>query len=145
MITFYTDGGAVPNPGFGGYGVYSPELKIKKYEAYKEVTNNQMEMLAVIDAYLIVKEQKIIKPVIIFTDSQYVVKGINEWKAGWIKKNWSGVKNKEIWQKLDHLEKELTNVSVQWVKGHNGIEGNEIADELATIGVETKSNKMLMI
>lgn len=142
-MIFYTDGGAVPNPGFGGFGVYCEEINLKKFMSFGNVTNNQMELAGVIFAYNYIKSNNIKKNVKIITDSQYVVNGINTWKKNWKIKNWKDVKNKELWLILDKLETEMTNISVEWIKGHDGHSGNEIADSLATLGVEEKSTNSI--
>ena len=144
MNKIYTDGGAVPNPGAGGYGIFSNELNLKLYNSFENVTNNQMELLAVIVAYKYLLENNISEKTIIITDSQYVVNGINVWKKNWKLKNWKDVKNKELWILLDQLESKLSTVSVEWIKGHNGHEGNEMADELATIGVQEKKSQKII-
>ena len=123
MNKIYTDGGAVPNPGAGGYGIFSNELNLKLYNLL---------------------ENNISEKTIIITDSQYVVNGINVWKKNWKLKNWKDVKNKELWILLDQLESKLSTVSVEWIKGHNGHEGNEMADELATIGVQEKKSQKII-
>ena len=77
---------------------------------------------------------------ILYTDSSYVQKGITEWLAGWKRKGWmtaskQPVKNKDLWQALDE-QCQRHEVTWKWVKGHAGIEGNEIADELANQGID---------
>lgn len=144
MIKIYTDGGARPNPGFGGFGVYSEILQLNYFESLSNVTNNQMELAAVIFAYDYAEKHNLKEKIIIYTDSNYVVQGVNSWKAKWKKENWKNVKNKELWILLDDYETKNKHISLEWIKGHNGELGNEIADCLATQGVESKSNNTII-
>ena len=104
-----------------------------------ETTNNRMEMMAVIQALAALK-----RPchVILHVDSQYVLKGMTEWLAGWKAKGWKTaakqpVKNVDLWQRLDALVANGGHqIEWRWVKGHDGDPGNERADELANRGVE---------
>ena len=134
MIEIYTDGACSKNPGPGGWGVYiiigKEEIKLSGNDP--ETTNNKMEMTATIEALKYFKESKKIK---LYTDSNYIYKGINEWIDGWKKRDWktSGkkpVKNKELWMELDKLN-DFHTVNWYHVPAHSGIEGNEIADKLA--------------
>ncbi len=108
-----------------------------------ESTNNEAELTAMTQAmdYVLTKG---LNDVLILTDSQYVQKGLNEWLDGWIKKDWvkpdgSEVANRALWQKLLEVRKLIEEsgrtVTINWVKGHNGDWGNEIADYNATLGV----------
>ncbi len=128
-IYLYCDGSSLGNPGFGGYCAilkYKDKKKIVK-GAEKNATNNQMELLAAIRGIESLKEPCNIKLV---SDSNYVVKAINEWLQGWIKKDFKNVKNIELWKryiKAAHSHK----VEATWVKGHNGHEENEECDKIA--------------
>ena len=100
-------------------------------------TNNRMELTAVIEALNSLKRTC---DVTLYTDSQYVRKGITEWIHGWKQRGWKTadkkpVKNTELWQRLDAL-RNLHAVEWRWVKGHSGDPGNERADALANKGVE---------
>ncbi len=132
-ITIYTDGACKGNPGIGGYGAileYNGHRKeICGYEL--TTTNNRMELTAVIEALKLIKHQCNVK---VYTDSQYVQKGMTEWISGWKQKNWSKVKNVDLWQELDTLANEHK-VTWHWVKAHNGDKWNERADELANIAI----------
>ena len=90
-----------------------------------------MELSAVIEALKVIKRSC---PITIFTDSQYVKRGITEWIDGWIKKNWKNVKNVDLWQELYPLSKQY-DIDWQWVRGHNGDKYNERADELANLAI----------
>ena len=134
-IIIYTDGGVRGNPGIGGWGVWlrygDHDKKLKGSQ--QDTTNNQMELLAAIKALEVIKSSKI--AIDLYTDSKYVMTGINEWIHGWKIKGWKTankkpVKNVELWQRLDKLNQQH-NVDWYWVKGHSGDEGNEMADLLA--------------
>jgi ribonuclease HI len=128
-IIIYTDGGCRGNPGIGGWGVFlSFQGKEKKiYGSEKETTNNRMELTAAIKALEAIKRDV---PIIIYTDSKYVLEGITKWIFGWKKKNWKKVKNIDLWQQLDVLNQKFS-VDWKWVKGHSGNTGNDMADALA--------------
>jgi ribonuclease HI len=101
-------------------------------------TNNRMEMMAVIQALTALKRPC---SVVLHLDSQYVLKGITEWLAGWKAKGWKTaakpVKNVDLWQQLDQLVAQMGHkIDWRWVKGHAGDPGNERADALANLGVE---------
>lgn len=138
-ITVFTDGACRGNPGLGGWGVllrYGQHQK-ELYGAEKETTNNRMELMAAIKAIEAVKESCIIE---LWTDSQYVQKGITEWLPNWKARDWrtanrKPVKNADLWQQLEEAIA-THQVSWHWVKGHAGHEGNERADELANRAID---------
>jgi ribonuclease HI len=136
-VEIYTDGACKGNPGPGGWGVLLRFGGTEKELCGGEpaTTNNRMELMAAIMALESLKE-----PVHadLYTDSEYVRKGISEWLPGWLRKNWktaSGqpVKNQDLWQRLDTANKRHQ-VHWHWVKGHNGHPDNERADALARRG-----------
>lgn len=136
MIKIYTDGACQGNPGPGGYGVHIiyPNGEIEEHHGRSDMTtNNIMELQAAIVALSnFGEEQKIT----IYTDSNYVKRGITEWVRGWKKNNWKNakkqaVKNKELWEELDQWNT-FHDVTWIWVKGHSGDPGNDRADYLAT-------------
>ncbi len=138
-VTIYTDGACKGNPGPGGWGaaLKTGPYKKKLYGGELNTTNNRMELLAAIKAL-----QFLIRPceVNVYTDSQYVRKGITEWIHGWKKKNWitsskKPVKNEDLWKVLD-AEVGRHKLTWHWVKGHSGHPGNELADALANKGVD---------
>ena len=101
-------------------------------------TNNRMEMMAAIKALEAIKPG-FSGPIVLFTDSTYVLKGITEWIHGWKKRGWKKsdkkpVINKDLWQQLDALNS-VRDIQWKWVKGHAGDVGNEKADELARKGI----------
>ncbi|MBQ1949796.1 MAG: ribonuclease HI [Treponema sp.] len=137
-VTIYTDGGCSGNPGPGGWGVVviyngtARELSGGEHET----TNNRMELTAAINALSIVVNtpQFAGLPVTLNIDSQYVKNGITSWIKSWKAKGWKTadkkpVKNKDLWEKLDALNSRLK-VNWNWVKGHAGIEYNEVCDQL---------------
>ncbi len=141
LIEIYTDGACKGNPGPGGWGAL-----LKANDAQKELcggeldtTNNRMEMMAVIEALSALKRPC---KVVLHVDSQYVLKGMTEWLAGWKARGWktatkAPVKNVDLWQRLDTLVNGGGHeIEWHWVRGHNGDPGNERADQLANRGVE---------
>ena len=134
MIKIYTDGSCLGNPGNGGWaaiilnGGEKTELKGSK----KDTTNNQMELLAPIEALKKIPKGSKVQ---IFTDSKYVKSGITEWIHNWKKNGWKTagkqeVKNKELWLELDLLNNEFE-IGWNWVKAHSTDELNNEVDLLA--------------
>lgn len=132
-VTIYTDGSSRGNPGPGGYGVIlmSGSHKKELSQGYKLTTNNRMELMAVIAGLKALKKNEL--NVTIYSDSQYIVKAIEEgWLKNWIKTNFKGgKKNKDLWMEYDGLAKEH-NIKFVWVKGHADNPLNNRCDELAT-------------
>ncbi len=139
-IRIYTDGACKGNPGPGGWGAilqwngHEREL----FGGEPNTTNNRMELLAVINALEALQRQCRAE---VYTDSQYVQKGISEWIDSWKRRGWKTadrkpVKNADLWVRLDALASrhELT---WHWVRGHDGHAENERADELANRGVRS--------
>ena len=138
-IIMYTDGSALGNPGKGGLGVVLLYKKHRKEisEGYRLTTNNRMELKAVINALDYLNEKR---DIIIFTDSKYVMQGIQEWIKKWKTNDWKtaqkkDVKNKDLWVELDNLT-DKHSIKWEWVKGHSGDYGNEIADKLAVAQIK---------
>lgn len=137
-VIIYTDGGCSGNPGPGGWGVvviFNGEAR-QLSGGEKNTTNNRMELTAAINALSIVKNTPDFKnhKITVNIDSQYVKNGITVWIKGWKLKGWKTadkkpVKNQDLWIQLDELNSAL-NISWNWVKGHAGIEYNEICDQL---------------
>lgn len=135
----YTDGACKGNPGPGGWGVvlrYGDAMKTL-HGGERDTTNNRMELMAAIMGLRALNRTCKID---LFTDSQYVRKGITEWMTGWKKNGWKTaarkpVKNDDLWKALDE-EVGRHNVTWHWVKGHAGVPDNELADELANRGVD---------
>lgn len=139
VVTLYTDGACRGNPGPGGWGVLMRYAGHEKalHGGEAQTTNNRMELMAAIVGLESLKRRCHID---LYTDSQYVRKGITEWIHGWKRNGWKTaskqpVKNKDLWQRLDE-QIGKHQVDWHWVKGHAGNEGNERADALANQGVD---------
>ena len=138
-ITIYTDGSSKGNPGPGGFGAvlmfgkHSKEISM----GYRFTTNNRMELIAVLASLEALKKNDL--PLTIHSDSQYVVKAINEgWLNNWIKTGFKGgKKNKDLWVKYFQLSKKFK-IKMQWVKGHAYNPYNNRCDELATTAADGK-------
>lgn len=140
QVVIYTDGACKGNPGPGGWGALlaynGREKKMKGGEA--QTTNNRMELTAAIEALDVLREPC---AVTLFTDSKYVMQGLNEWLPGWKARGWrtadkKPVKNQDLWERLDAAV-QRHRIEWRWVKGHAGDPGNEMADRLANEGIET--------
>ena len=132
-ITIYTDGSSRGNPGPGGYGailMYGDHRK-EISKGFRRTTNNRMELMAVIEGLKLIKKREL--PVVIYSDSQYVVKAIEEgWLKNWIRTNFKGgKKNKDLWTTYYDLSQKF-NIKMVWVKGHATNPFNNRCDELAT-------------
>ena len=137
-VHLYSDGSSLGNPGFGGYCAILKFGKAEKVVSGGQVlaTNNQMELKAVIEGLKAIKEPCLVT---VTSDSSYVVKGINEWLAGWIRKSFKKVKNPELRQEYIEASKPH-NVHAIWVKGHAGHEENEKCDDIARGEAEKLKN-----
>lgn len=138
-IIIYTDGSSRGNPGRGGYGTILMYDHHKKEisQGYKHTTNNRMELRAVIAGLQAIKKKEL--PVTIYSDSQYVVKAINEgWLRNWIATDFKGgKKNKDLWMEYHHLSQHFK-IKMVWVKGHASNPYNNRCDELATEAADGK-------
>jgi len=141
ILEIYTDGSASPNPGKGAwaYCIVDGKKPNKIESGYVEhATNNQMELQAVIEALKYTYQNHRGKMLYIYTDSQYVERGINLWMKKWKKKGWN-VKNPEQWKEIDGLVNGFS-IQVQWIRGHNKNKWNEFVDKLCTETIE-KNNE----
>ena len=134
MIKIYTDGSCLENPGNGGWAaiIIDDGKKTQIKGSKKNTTNNQMELLAPIEALKKIPKGSEVK---IFTDSKYVKSGITEWIHNWKKNGWKTadkqpVKNKELWEELDLLASQFE-ISWNWVKAHSTDELNNEVDLIA--------------
>ena len=137
-VEIYTDGACRGNPGPGGWGALLRSGKAEKelWGGEADTTNNRMELTAVIRALEALKRPSRVR---LYTDSQYVQKGISAWIRQWKRSGWKTaerkpVKNVDLWQRLDELAA-LHQVEWHWVRGHAGHVENERADKLANKGI----------
>ncbi len=139
-VEIYTDGACRGNPGPGGWGALLLAGRHRKemFGGERDTTNNRMELMAVIEALNVLKGSR---SVILHTDSKYVKDGIESWIENWKKRGWKTaakkpVKNQDLWMALDEA-RARHDIDWRWVKGHAGIEGNEEADRLANLGIDS--------
>jgi len=138
-VVIYTDGACRGNPGMGGWaallrtGAHEREI----HGAEPHTTNNRMELTAVIRAL-----EALRRPVEarVYTDSEYVRRGITEWLASWKTRGWrtadrKPVKNQDLWERLDQLAASHR-IEWHWVRGHSGVEDNERVDRLANQAID---------
>jgi len=138
-VEVWTDGACRGNPGPGGWGVL---LRSGAHErelcgGEPATTNNRMELTAAIEALSALRRRC---RVTLYTDSEYVRRGIDEWLVRWMAQGWrtaarKPVKNEDLWRRLDELARQHE-VSWRWVKGHSGHPENERADALANRGLD---------
>jgi ribonuclease HI len=134
LIKIYTDGACLGNPGPGGWCCILRSGEHEKILRGGEAntTNNRMEILAVLEGLRALNQSSRVE---IYSDSQYVLKGINEWLPGWVRNNWKNsqkkpVANADLWQEM-LAELDPHEISVHWVKGHAGHPENEYCDRVA--------------
>ena len=139
QVVIHTDGACSGNPGPGGWGavLHAGANEKELWGGELATTNNRMELMAAIQALEALKKPCKVE---LFTDSQYVQKGIHEWIHSWKRRGWKTadnkpVKNDDLWRRLDEA-RSRHDVSWRWVKGHAGHELNERADELARQGLK---------
>lgn len=141
-VIIYTDGACKGNPGPGGWGAIL-HYRGKEKEIYGgevSTTNNRMELTATIMALEALTQPCSIQ---IYCDSKYVVQGITEWLSNWKKRGWktaskSAVKNEDLWRRLDTAIAKH-HIEWKWIKGHSGDKGNDRADMLANLGIDSLS------
>ncbi|HEX8678176.1 MAG TPA: ribonuclease HI, partial [Segetibacter sp.] len=137
QLIVYTDGSSRGNPGPGGFGVILMwgDQRKEISAGYRRTTNNRMELLGVITALESLRKKNI--PLTIYTDSQYIVKAVQEkWLDKWIKTNFAGgKKNKDLWIRFFNLAKDYQ-ITFKWVKGHADNPFNNRCDMLATTAAD---------
>lgn len=138
-VFIFTDGACRGNPGPGGWGALLRYGKHEKTISGSEdlTTNNRMEVMAAIKSLESLRESCKIE---LYTDSQYLQKGITEWLPGWKKRNWKKadkkpVKNADLWEELDR-QAQRHHISWHWVKGHSGHRENELVDAIANQAID---------
>lgn len=146
MIEIYTDGACRGNPGPGGWAAL---LQMGEHErelsgAETLTTNNRMELTAVIRALEALKRPVAAR---IYTDSQYVRRGITEWLSSWKARDWrtadrKPVKNQDLWQRLDEATA-VHRLEWHWVPGHAGVPGNERVDRLANEAIDALNQRAM--
>jgi ribonuclease HI len=138
-VRIYADGACRGNPGPGGWGaiLVTGGKEKELFGGVSQTTNNRMELTAVVRALEALEHSSTVE---VYTDSQYVQKGISEWLPDWKRRGWrtadkKPVKNVDLWQELERVAGKHR-VSWHWVRGHAGHPENERADELANRGVD---------
>jgi ribonuclease HI len=138
MIRIYTDGAAQGNPGRGGYGTllkFGAHVK-ELSQGFRLTTNNRMELLAVIIGLEAIKKMDL--PIMIFSDSKYVVDAVEKgWLWNWEKKNFKDKANVDLWLRYIPLHRKLK-PRFTWIKGHAGHPENERCDELAVAAANSR-------
>lgn len=140
-LEVWTDGACSGNPGPGGWGWITNEGSLKRHGngGHPATTNQRMEIQAVLEALTVVTE----RPIVVVSDSQYVINGCTKWWPGWVKRGWKNSKgeavaNRDLWEPLLRLVVDK-GVTFRWVKGHAGHALNEAADRLAVAGRESRA------
>lgn len=134
QITLFSDGSALGNPGPGGYGTILRYNNSERIISGGEMhtTNNRMELRGVIEGLKALKEPCDVE---VISDSSYVIKGINEWLEGWIKRDFKKVKNPDLWREYIAVSAPHKIFGI-WVRGHDGHEENERCDDIARAKAE---------
>ena len=140
-VVLFTDGACSGNPGPGGWAYIlrhpGSGRETKDSGAEPETTNNRMELTAVIRALAALKRRSAVR---VYTDSEYVRRGITEWLPNWKARDWrtadrKPVKNRDLWEQLDAVA-QGHDIEWKWVKGHSGVPGNERVDALANAAID---------
>jgi ribonuclease HI len=146
VIEIYTDGACRGNPGPGGWGALLKSDKSEKElkGAEPATTNNRMELTAVIRALEALKRPVQAR---LYTDSEYVRRGVTEWLPAWKSRGWrtadrQPVKNQDLWQRLEELAARHE-IEWRWVPGHAGVPGNERVDRLANEAIDALQARAL--
>jgi len=137
-VFIYTDGSCLRNPdGPGGWSVVLQKGLNQVHTSGFEpnTTNNRMEMMAALSAMRLIRQRELRDPIVIHSDSKYVINGMTEWISGWKRRGWftsagKEVLNRDLWEQM-HQESQGLRIQWRWVRGHAGHPGNELADQLA--------------
>lgn len=147
QVLLFTDGACSGNPGPGGwaYILKHPASGSEREDSggERETTNNRMELMAVIQGLTALRSRSKVE---LWSDSQYVLKGLKEWMDSWKKKGWKTadkkpVKNQDLWMQLDEL-KTKHDITFHWVRGHNDHPENERCDELAVMARDAAAGRV---
>jgi len=146
VVEIYTDGACRGNPGAGGWAALLRRGKDEKeiHGAEPHTTNNRMELTAVIRALEALRRPVEVR---VYTDSEYVRRGVTEWLESWKARGWrtadkKPVKNQDLWERLDELIVPHR-IEWHWVRGHSGVEGNERVDRLANQAIDALEQSAL--
>jgi ribonuclease HI len=140
-VELFTDGACSGNPGPGGWGFIlrhpASGKAIERSGGEPDTTNNRMELTAVIEGLSTLNTRSLVD---LTSDSEYVLKGLKEWMAGWKKRGWKTaakqpVKNQDLWVRLDELTAGHE-IRFHWIRGHAGHAENERCDQLAVAAIE---------
>lgn len=135
-VLLFTDGACSGNPGPGGWAYILKHpgsgKEVERIGGEAETTNNRMELRAVIEGLSALSRPSVVE---VWSDSQYVLNGLNEWMDNWKKRGWKTagkkpVKNRELWEMLDEL-RTTHDLTYHWIRGHAEHPENERCDELA--------------
>lgn len=133
-MEIYIDGSCLGNPGPGGWAsliTHQDGYEVTLRGGAVWTTNNRMELeafLATLDYLLSIEVEG---DVFVFSDSEYVINGYNKWMPGWLRRNFKGVANIDLWRRLERMGKLPFKVHLSWVQAHSGIVGNERVDIMA--------------
>jgi ribonuclease HI len=139
-IIIYTDGGCIPNPGRGGWAalIRYPDREVELSGAENNSTNNRMELMAAINGLDSLNGSPQVQ---VFTDSEYLKKGITEWLPNWRKRGWKRkggtLANQDLWMRLDSLTQKFQ-IEWKWVRGHAGNILNEKVDRLVRQAINNR-------
>jgi ribonuclease HI len=139
-IIIYTDGGCIPNPGRGGWAalIRYPDRDVELSGAENNSTNNRMELSAAINALDSLTGSPQVQ---VYTDSEYLKKGITEWLPNWRKRGWKRkggtLANQDLWMRLDSLTQKHQ-IEWKWVRGHAGNILNEKVDRLVRQAINNR-------
>lgn len=151
LVTLITDGACVNNPGPGGWGfvLRHDETVIERSGCVPETTDNRMEMMAALEGLQALDALDGSCDVLLISDSQYLLKGLDLWRIKWALQGWMkgkpgnkvAIPNADLWQQLDELAEKHT-ITGQWVRGHTGNVDNETCDRLAEDAAEALADEL---